>query len=137
MTPLCALSHVPCHDSVRAAYKKPAAISKMAGIMENSGLEDRSTPVISSLAIRYFSLSLSPVNFDETFQPLSLSPLLGDSFGGGEYLVKKKRKKEKRRKGKHLDGVEKEGRMEKDVTRRGRGNCESGKWKVVRGYIQV
>lgn len=127
MTPLCALSHVPCHDSVRAAYKKPAAISKMAGIMENSGLEDRSTPVISSLAI-FLSLSLFPVNLNE---PLSLSlslclSLLGDSFGGGEYFVKKKERKEK-----HLDSVEKVGRTEKDVRRRGGG--KSRIWKVESG----
>lgn len=98
MTPLCALSHVPCHDSVRAAYKKPAAISKMAGIMENSGLEDRSTPVISSLAIRYFSLSLSPVNFDETFQPLSLSPSSWRQFWRRRISCKKKKKERKEKK---------------------------------------
>lgn len=133
MTPLCALSHVPCHDSVRAAYKKPAAISKMAGIMENSGLEDRSTPVISSLAIRYFSLSLSPVNFDETFQPLSLSPLLGDSFGGGEYLVKKKERKKREEKGNIWTALKRREGWRK-MLRGGGGeiaNLESGKWFEV------
>lgn len=133
MTPLCALSHVPCHDSVRAAYKKPAAISKMAGIMENSGLEDRSTPVISSLAI-FLSLSLSFLwIWTNLFRSLSLClSLLGDSFGGGEYFVKKKKEK-----GNIWTVLKRwEGRR-KMLGGEGEGNRESGKWKVVRGYIQV
>lgn len=126
MTPLCALSHVPCHDSVRAAYKKPAAISKMAGIMENSGLEDRSTPVISSLAI-FLSLSLFPVNLNE---PLSLSLSLCLS-SWRQFWRRRIFRKKKERKGKHLDGVEKVGRTEKDVRRRGGG--KSRIWKVESG----
>ena len=84
--------------------------------------------------LQYFSLSLSfPWIWTNLFRSLSLSlSLLGDSFGGGEYFVKKKKEK-----GNIWTVLKRwEGRR-KMLGGEGEGNRESGKWKVVRGYIQV
>lgn len=48
----------PCYDFVRAAYKKPAAISKMAGIMENSS---RKIDRPMAFAPRDFTPSCNPI----------------------------------------------------------------------------
>lgn len=73
------------------------------------------------------SLSLFPVNLNE---PLSLSLSLSLS-SWRQFWRRRIFRKKKERKGKHLDGVEKVGRTEKDVRRRGGG--KSRIWKVESG----